>query len=194
MDFIEILRLSIPFAAPVVAGLGGVIIGQWLIGRNESAKRRLDFAEKQLRELYSPLLGIRSEIRALSELRVRVQDEAGVVWRELAGRQRALDREKEKKFLGIIEHHNEQRRSILIPHYRKMASALREGFFLAEASKREHLPALIEFVELWERFLDKTIPAEVIGRLDVTEENLKPLYENVENTFLELRQKLRARP
>lgn len=188
METLELLRLAVPVITAVIAGIGGVSIGAWLTGRNEAARRRLEFVEKQLRDLYSPLHSIRREIRSLSELRVRVQRTASESWQELAKEERAQGREKE--FTSIVDHHNEQMRRVLLPQYRRMATLLRDGFFLAESSTREHLPALIEFVELWERFLDKSFPTEVFAKLDVTEENLNPLYDDIENKFLEMRQRL----
>ena len=56
-------------AGPALA-LGGVLIGLWWSRRNEVKKQRLEFANQQLRDFYSPILAVRKRIRTLSELRV----------------------------------------------------------------------------------------------------------------------------
>lgn len=68
-------------------GLIGVVIGAgltaWFAVRRGREERRHAFVEKQLSELYSPMLGLRAEIQTLSELRVEIQDEADAAWRDL---------------------------------------------------------------------------------------------------------------
>jgi len=53
-----------------ITGLLGVYLGAWLANRQSVIQKRLDFCEKQLRDLYSPLVGVRKEIQILSEFRV----------------------------------------------------------------------------------------------------------------------------
>ena len=55
---------------------------------------------------------------------------------------------------------------------------------------REQFQKLIVYIELWERALNKTIPGEVVARLGVHEAELQPLYEDLEQTFRNLRAKL----
>lgn len=102
---------------PAAAGLGGVWLGVWLNARNERRRRQFDFTEKQLRELYSPLLSIRKHIRALSELRVQIATVAGNVWQELcveaqerdgAKALQELTSSRSPEFNAIIEYENEQ--------------------------------------------------------------------------------------
>ena len=49
---------------------------------------------------------------------------------------------------------------------------------------------MIVYNELWDRALNKTIPGEVVARLNVREVELEPLYEDLEQTFRNLRAKL----
>ena len=73
----------LPALLPVASGLAGVLIGAWLSGRRDRSQRRLAFVEKQLAAFYSPMLGIREEILAVSLLRARVQEEADKASRDL---------------------------------------------------------------------------------------------------------------
>jgi hypothetical protein len=182
-----------------VSGLGGVFLGAWLSSRNEQRKRRLDFVEKQLQELYSPPLSIRKQVRTLSELRVRIGTEAGGVWQELCAEAREhggptaltkLSAERSADFDAITHYENEQWRNELLPSYKQMLQIFREKFWLAENSTREQFQKLIVYIELWERALNKTIPGEVVARLSVREAELVPLYDDLEQTFDKLRAKL----
>jgi len=184
---------------PAVAGLGGVILGAFLTAWNERRRRRLDFVEKQLQELYAPLLSIRKHVRALSELRPRVATVSGNVWEELCNdaRERGggqalqeLRTERSPEFDAIIKYENEQWKSELLPSYKQMLKIFREKFWLAEDSTRDHFQKLIVYIELWERALNRTIPSEVIAKLGVREAELEPLYTDLEQTFQHLRRKL----
>ena len=71
-----------------------------------------------------------------------------------------------------------------------MLEILREKFWLAEDSTRERSQVLVQYVEIWERGLNRAIPIEVIGWLNVREAELEPLYTDIEQTSLNLRSKL----
>ena len=68
--------------------------------------------------------------------------------------------------------------------------SVRENLWLADPDTREHYQHLLEFVELWDRWLAKSIPAEVIERLEHSEENLKPFYEHLKGRHDLLRTKI----
>ncbi len=61
---------------------------------------------------------------------------------------------------------------------------------LAEPSTLEHFGALVEFVEIWDRWLDETIPAEVAGALEHGEDKLYPLYDDLSRQFRRLQKEL----
>jgi hypothetical protein len=107
-----------------------VFIAAWLVRVNERHKRKLEFMDKQLRELYSPILSLRKEIRALSELRVRVSSAASETWHELCEREGAKTPDY-KPFGRIIDYDNEQMRKVLLPRYDKMLEILTSNFYLA---------------------------------------------------------------
>jgi len=197
---IDLIRWTVSIAVPAIAGLLGVGIGAWLTGRREKHQRRLAFVEKQLKDFYSPMLGLRNEIAMRSQLRVRIHDTADAVWRELCSQAREvspealgeLSKNREPEFTSLIEYDNSQLLKELIPAYQQMATLFRDNYWLAHPETRAHYQELIEFVELWERWLANSIPAEVIQRLEHTEERLKPFYAHLEKKHDVLRQSIES--
>lgn len=200
----ELIRWMVQIALPVLAGFAGAFLGAWLTRVNDQRKQRLNFAEQQLREFYSPLLGIRTHIHTLAELRVRVEDVADSVWGTLVteaqstgGAQAvsALRKEKWEGFEKIITADNERFRQTLMPLYIQMLTTFREKYWLADKSTRAHFGALLEFVELWQRWLNREIPPDVITKLDVREGKLDILYQDLDSRFEGLQKALKtARP
>jgi len=74
-----------------------------------------------------------------------------------------------------------------------MVAIFREKLWLAEPDTRAYLPALIEFVDLWDRWLAESVPGEVIEKLGHSEKHLHPFYEHLEKRHDELRSVLAAR-
>src|ERR1019366_382192 len=56
-----------------VGGWLGGLINSWLTNRREAANRVAQFRKQQLQEFYGPLLSMHKEIRARSELRLKIQ-------------------------------------------------------------------------------------------------------------------------
>ena len=197
---IDLIRWAVSIAVPAIAGLLGVGVGAWLMGRREKHQRRLAFVEKQLKDFYSPMLGLRNEISMRSNLRVRIHDIADTVWRELCAQAREvslealgeLSKTRGPEFTSLIEYDNSQLRKELIPAYQQMAKLFRDNYWLAHPETRAHYQELIEFVELWERWLAKSIPAEVIQRLEHTEDRLKPFYAHLEKKYDLLRSSIES--
>jgi hypothetical protein len=196
---IKLARWAVSIGVPALAGLAGVVIGAWLAGRRERNQRRLAFVEQQLKDFYSPMLGLRTEVRMRSELRVRIHDNADVVWRELCADARQvsvealgdISRTRGPEFKKVIDYDNKQLQEELLPAYSEMAKLFRENLWLADPDTREHYQQLIEFVELWDRWLANSIPAEVIERLGHSEENLKPFYKHLQERHDDLRTKIK---
>jgi len=195
---IELARWAISIGVPALSGLAGVVIGAWLTGRRERRLRRLAFTERQLKDFYSPLLGLRKEIRTRSELRVKIHNAADAAWRQLCEDARnvnvealqQLSQTRGPEFTSLIEYDNTQLQQDLLPAYRQMVKLFRENLWLADPDTREHYPQLVEFVELWDRWLAKSIPAEVIQSLEHSEDNLKPFYDHLDVKHDALRAKL----
>lgn len=190
---------------PVLAGLGGVLVGSWLGTRREISQRRYVFLERQLREFYSPLLGLRAEIRMRSELRASIHSAADAEWRRLCGEAREtadpvdavqkLQDRRWKDFERIIDYDNRQFTEELVPAYRRMLEVFRDNIWLAELKTRGFFNKLLEFVEIWERWLARAIPYEVVQKLGHSEETLEPFYRHLEQKHDELRERLsRGKP
>jgi hypothetical protein len=173
-----------------LAGFVGVVVGAvlagWLTSRREREKRRLEFVSKQLGEFYSPMLGLRSEVAAHSALRVRLQDEAGAAWKDLCDgvapgpESQQLTATRFPKFEALIQYDNDKLRTKLMPAYRKMLEVFRDKLWLAEADTRAHYPTLVEFVDVWERYLSDSLPGEVLKRIDHSEAKLHPFYADLQ--------------
>lgn len=196
---IDSVRLIVSVGIPALSGLVGVAIGAWLTSLREQKQRKLAFLEKQLSEFYSPMLGLRNEVKANGEFRARVQVEANAAWLTLCsniekhdfeGSQR-LTRERGPEFARIIDYDNSKLYEELLPAYRKMVELFRENYWLAEPETRSYYGGLVEFVEIWNRWIDKSLPVEVLKRLDHGEAKLDLFYEHVEKFHDSIRQKLK---
>lgn len=191
----EVMK-SLSTLIPAVAGFLGVLVGAWLTGRRDRTQRKHSFIEKQLKEFYSPLLGIRSEIKMKSELRVKIQDTAGAVWRELCGEAQEAEELREfsnsrwPDFAKIIEYDNTQLDEELLPAYSRMLQIFRDNMWLAEPETRTYFGTLLEYNEIWNRWQRKTLPPEVLQRLNHGEEPLLPFYEHLQSKHDELQVKL----
>ena len=197
---VELVRWGASLAVPALAGLAGVMIGAWLTSRREKRQRQLAFLEKQLSLFYSPMLGLRNEIQAYGTLRAMVQNEAQAAWAQICADTDNLPLHKRQKittdrgpeFTRLIEFDNERLHKELLPAYRKMVTLFRENYWLSEPATRDYYAGVLEFVDLWERWVDKALPAEVLKRLGHTEEKLKPFYEHLAKEHDEIRSKLKA--
>lgn len=189
-----------PVIFSAITGLLGVYIGAWLINHQNIMQRKLDFYEKQLRELYSPLVGIRKEIRILSEFRLAGYQAQNKWWKEVCKNgNRITDTSLAQKFYETknpmidsqIEYENNQLTKKIIPAYRELVNILRNNYWLAEEETKDYFPTLIKFVETWERHLSDTHSAEVLQEIAVSEDKLLPFYENIEKVHNNLRKKLK---
>ena len=180
-----------------LSGLGGVFLGAWLVGRRERAERRRQFIESQLKDFYSPMLGLRKEIEARSEMRVRIQSRAESAWASLsaavdqqgAEASRQMTAARIPEFQRLIEYDNEKFVEESLPAYRKMVAMFRDQLWLADPDTREHFRTLVDYVEVWERFYAKALPREVLVLLGHTEAKLRPFYAHLESRLGELRKK-----
>ena len=183
---------------PAASGLIAILVGWWLSAVRESAVRRHSFVERQLREFYSPLLGIKSEIQALGEVGLKVRRADDEVYREGVARRQsdpeALAEFSEKRSPELakgIQHDNEQLWEVTLPAYTRMVTVFRDGLWLADPATRQHFGTLVEFVELWKRVGDGTLDLEGGRRVGPQETKLQPFYENLEQTHDRLRDKVK---
>ena len=190
------------FANPLISaasGLIGVAVGAWMTGRHQASERRYRYLLQQLTEFYSPMLGMREQIRIKSEIRLKISNAAGTAWPELVADAQeagldAVQELQEKRWPGferIIEYENRQFEQETLPLYRQMLQLFTAKSHPAEASTRSHHSQLIEFVEIWDRWLGAALPPEVLKRLEHDEERLQPLYQDLAAHFERLQARLR---
>ncbi len=182
---------------PVISAIGGVFLWAWLSSCHEQRRQRRAFIEKQVQELYSPLLNILRQVRALCEVRKRTAAQG--VWDELCreaserggpGGLQRLNAERSTVLRTIARDKDDQWKEELLPCYKAMLQTFQEKIWLAEETTRERFQKLNVYVELWERGLNRAVPVEVVAWLNVREVDLVPLYEDLEQTFRSLCAKL----
>ena len=194
MDWIIALATSVIAAA---AGLLGVAVGGWIAAHSQRKARAHDFFRLQLDKFYSPMLGIRALILAKSQVRTEVSGAADMAWRRLTssasgdvGALRKLEEERFPDFEKIISENNRQLIEKLLPSYQKMVDIFSSNMWLAEPSTLQHFGALVEFVEIWNRWTSGSLPPEVVQEIGHSEEKLKPLYADLSAQMQSLRNKL----
>ncbi len=174
---------------PPLLGLAGVVLGGWLVSRSEKERRRHAFIADQLREFYSPLLGIRQELKARGEYRLEVNGAVDAAWRELCDHHRhggpqalqLLMDTRKADFSRVIERQNHQLREVSQPLYRRMLEIFRERMWLAEPETRAHFGTLVRFVEGWDQYLQNEIPPEAVAKIaTMNEETLLEFYRHIE--------------
>lgn len=186
------------------AGLIGVWVGGYFTAHNQKRERQQRRLSEQLAEFYSPMLALRAEVLAKGELRLKISGQAESTWQAMM--ERAYQRKDVKEgnidfvekltqdrfplFEKLTEYENRQLREDIIPAYREMLGLFKTKMHLAEFSTLRYFPALLEYVEIWNRWLDQSLPVEVLGQLGHSEERLYPLYEDLADTFALMQQAL----
>lgn len=170
------------------AGLLGVLIGTITAMINAKRERKMVRLKTQLQEFYSPMLGVRSEIKAKSEVRLKVISIASGAFKEefetgSLGERIDPPADVAEKYDAIHDYNDTQLREILIPLYRQMLDHFTHHMHLAEHSTRVHYEALCEFVEILNRSLDESLPRKVAERLSHDEGNLQALYSDLQFHF-----------
>lgn len=113
----------------VVSGLIGAAVVYYFGLKQRAKERHFGFLEKQLIEFYAPLAGLRKQIRAKSELRVKIQGSYG------GNNERQL-----KAFEETIEYHDKQFKEELLPKYREMLDLFTARYHLAHPETRDFYP------------------------------------------------------
>lgn len=188
-NLIDLLKITLPSLFTLLAGYFGYRYGI----RQMRSQKRLEFVERQLREFYSPMIGCLKKIKAKSELRFEISKASDPAWRKICDEHPKpfIDHEKYfEPFKKSIMNDNKQLREELIPLYDEMVSIFTKSFWLANSATREWYSELSRFVDLWHRWLEESIPAEVIQEMDHTEERLKPFYQDLENQLEKLQKEL----
>jgi hypothetical protein len=193
---IEMAGFSVTVQSLISAGsaLTGVFIGGWLSGRHQKQERKDTVIKEKLRDFYGPMLAIRNEIRVKTELRRKVDSAVHVAWGEnLKGVDdpellKKISTEQWPHFQKHIDYDNEQMMGVILPLYKQMLALFSTHLWLAESSTRKYYAELVEFVEVWNRI--ESLPRGVISQLNHTEYRLFPLYEDLEENFNRLSDRL----
>jgi hypothetical protein len=183
---------------PAAFGLVGVALGGYISAYNQKRERERRRRSDQLGEFYGPMLALRADVLAKSELRVKISGAASAAWWALmedAGKggvehRREVREQRFPLFEKIIEYNNRELAEDILPTYRKMVELFRSKMHFAEFSTIEHFATLLEFVEIWNRWLDKSLPSEVLEQLNHSENKLYPFYEDLADTFVCMQQRL----
>jgi hypothetical protein len=179
------------------AGLLGVLVGGVVATWNQKRERQQRFLSEQLSEFYGPMIAMRSLARAKAEIRLKIDTAADKAWNRNVEEARKYGRPDELEKLSherfplfdkILEYNNFELAEEVIPTYRRMRDLCVSKIHLAGSSTREHFSALTEFVEIWDRWLAKSIPPEVVKELQHSEEKVYPLYDDLADNFERLQQ------
>lgn len=190
--------LLLPGLLSAIFGLIGVFTGGWIANRNQARERRHRRYEEQLR-FYAELLSIRKVILAKSELRLRLGNIAHKAWQAEIGQASEqgpsplrddLYTRRSDEYDKLADYGDNQLRDELIPLYRKMVDYWTANMAQAEPSTQQHFQTLVDFVEIWNRFLKQSLPAAVIREINHEEKKLYPLYADIEKHLERLRKEL----
>ena len=190
----------IALVVPALVGFGGVMIGSGLAASREVKQRRLAYLEKQLSQFYSPMLGLRNEVKIHGLFRVEMQTHARRAWDEItqntkhlpAQEREQISAERAPAFTPLIEFDHSKLNTELLPAYKKMLTLFRDQYWLAEPDAHQHYQSLAEFVETWNRWIAETLPIEVLYRLNHAEESLQLFYTHIEKTHDSIRDKIKS--
>jgi hypothetical protein len=172
------------------AGLLGVVVGGVLTAYSQWRDRLNERYRDQLQNFYSPILGLREEIKVKSRFRVRLQEITEEKWQQNV---RTATEKDCADYARVIEYGNEQLKKELIPTYEEIAKLFKERMYLAEPSTRDHYSKLIDFMEIWRLFLANSLSYAVANEIVHSEKDLYPFYEDVEKNFVRLQKKLSGR-
>lgn len=182
---------------PAAAAILGVLVGGLITFYSQRRERRHDHVSRQLECFYGPLLAMRQQIRSKSELRLNLHKKAHEAWQKRLDSLRhdpqalmAVEKARGPEFDKLFNYSDEQLRDELIPHYRKMLEHFTQYMWLAEPSTLDHFSVLVDFVEIWNRFLAHTLPHEVLELIDHSEKDLYPFYDDLETQTKRLREEL----
>lgn len=186
--------LLLQFLSALVGGLVVYVFGI----RKLSIELRNAFIQKQMSEFYSPIAGCRKRIRAKSEVREKVSSAVSEAWKELCAPYTETNQpthnhaEQYEPYRKIIEYDNNQLSEELMPLYRKILDLFTEKYWLADEDTRAYYQGFLEFVEIWERYLARALPGDVIQKLGHSEENVLPFYDHVERKLSALQEEVNA--
>lgn len=175
----------------------GVFVGAMMSSLNQKKERKHAHIRQQLQEFYSPMLGMRQEIAAKEESRRKINEMVHTTIKESkANDPSGVSRgyyfpDERKALMGLSAHDHKQWKEEILPLYGEMLKKFTSELWLAEPSTRAHYGELTNFVERWSRVQALTDAAEVAWRVDLSDENVNPLYDDLEVHFTRLQKLIR---
>ena len=77
-----------------------------------------------------------------------------------------------------------------MPRYREMIDVFRQKMWLAQPETREYFKQLVEYVDVWDKTLARTLPHSIASAVGHTEKNLHPFYDHLEAMHDKLRSEI----
>jgi len=156
-------------------------VGHFFTARHYRNKKRYEFSERRLNELYGPLLSRIEQLGADGRLRFEISQARSDAWKDNCDRAPSPFLRHEEAFEPYktsIDYENRRFRESM-ELYEEMLSLLHTKRHLAFDSTLGHYEQFFRFVELWRRWLDDAIPWEAIQKVETPEEELHPFYADV---------------
>jgi hypothetical protein len=183
-----------PFATHAFTAIVTAFATYLFTAKHFRKQKRHNFNERRLTDFYAPMLGCIKKIRAGRKLSVQISTASDASWREWCARNPHPSPESHDKELApyerSVEYENNKFPNEYLPLYDKMLAVFDANQHLAYPSTREWYERFAKFVDLWHRFLDDAVPAEAVRKLDVTEEELLPFYQELQSQHDHLARKL----
>lgn len=166
------------------------LIAVWMTWHVYKQKQKYYFAERQLNEFYSPMLALMLQIKALSDLRVKVDNKAEQAWQEKCSK--AGNQEVDlAPYEEIVDYHNLEYKTTIRALYRAMQKLFLENIWLAEPETIEFLNKFVQYNETQDRILTHKLPSEVYRLVEVKEETLEHFYIHLATMTERLKKKMK---
>ena len=183
------MEIAKTYILPVITLIIGVIVThifkEWRFRRGKWH----EFDERRLREFYGPMLGLIEKVKADFRRSGEISDASDQAWREICGRHPHpfVDHDKYfEPFKNSLEYENERFRNEDIPALDKMLEIFKSKSDLAYESTAKLFPQFSQYVDQFHR----TLPYEVLEKLDHSAEPMARLAKDVEKHVYMLKRKL----
>ncbi|MCH7974245.1 MAG: hypothetical protein IH949_10220 [Bacteroidetes bacterium] len=184
-EIIDLAKVVVPYLIIIF-----VAYISYKFGKKKSRfEKHLQVVEKQITEFYSPILGYIYRIEAANELEQELSEKANEAWEEIAKSNLNKNEQDEefKLFQKLIENNNRIFNEELLPLYNKMHKIFTDNYWLAEESTKDYYKDLSRYVDVWERYQNKSIPRQVLIKLKGDESLLISFKTDIKNNLEKLK-------
>lgn len=188
-NFIKIFdSIKTPLFA-IISALMGTFFGYKFGVKQLVLRKRLEFIEKQIKEFYSPMVSLVTDINSKIKLTNKISkisdEEWSKIFKGLGPREYEILRKDNNivKFSKIFDYHKEEFLREIFPSYKKMLEIFREKFWLALPETRKWYNDFSDFIGIWDRHLEKSLPLELGLRIGHAGKELVPFFENLSKTL-----------